>query len=279
MDRDQSTERLALVDTHCHIQSAGRHDGERTTRELWAKAGDADPDAIIERAHDAGVGTLVCVGCDGPDSQLAVDFVQNRDKCYAAIGLHPHEAQKYIGQKGLLDAFAGLVARPKVVAVGECGLDYFYNHSPKAAQLEMLHFQIELALKADLPMIFHVREAFDDFWPVFESYRGIRGVLHSFTDSEEHLRRAITRGLFIGVNGIVTFAKRPEQQAMYRAIPLEHLLLETDAPFLTPVPDRGKICEPYHIRTTAEFLADLRGESIETVARVTTRNAQHLFGY
>jgi TatD DNase family protein len=272
---------MMLVDTHCHIQSAGQTLGERTTKELWAKALDLSPDIIIREAAKADVRQMICVGCDLEDSQLAVDFVQNRDECHASIGIHPHEAQLYVGpessKKEALEAFAALAVRPKVIAVGETGLDYFYAHSPKEAQIEILKFQIELALAHDLPMIFHVREAFDDFWPVFDQYKGIRGVLHSFTDTVQNLEKAVERGLFIGVNGIATFAKEDEKTVMYRTIPQRSLLLETDAPFLTPIPFRGTINEPKHIRVVAEFLAKLRGEDLEQLAGVTTSNAKTLF--
>jgi TatD DNase family protein len=270
---------MQLVDTHCHIQSIGITAGERHTQELWAKAIGKSPENVISDAAANDITQLVCVGCDLPDSELAADFVANRGGCYASIGLHPHEAKEYAGQKTALDAFAALVARQKVVAVGETGLDYFYGHSPREAQEELLRFQIELALQHDLPLIFHVREAFDDFWPIFESYQGIRGVLHSFTDSVENLEKAVGHGLYIGVNGISTFAKDDTKLVMYRTIPLTSLLLETDAPFLTPVPHRGTINEPKHIRVVAEFLAQLRGESLEELARATTDNAKTLFSF
>ncbi len=267
---------MELFDTHCHIQSVGQTGGERSTRELWAKSGETSVDAVVERAEQANVKQMICVGCDLADSQLAVDCVKNRENLYASIGIHPHEAELAL-QKGHLEPFAALVDGHKVIAVGETGLDFFYNHSPKEAQEQVLRFQIELALQHNLPLIFHVREAFDDFWPIFDSYQGVRGVLHSFTDSQTNLDKAIERGLYIGVNGIATFAKKPEQVAVYRAIPLENLLLETDAPFLTPVPYRGSICEPYHVETTANFLSDLRKESREALARATTFNAKQLF--
>jgi TatD DNase family protein len=270
---------MELFDTHCHIQSAGQADsGERTTRKLWAKAGDTSVDEIVERAVAKGVTRMICVGCDYADSQLAIECVKTRENLHASIGIHPHEAGVTL-QNGLLDAFAAIVDDPKVVAVGECGLDYFYNHSPKEAQIEVLKFQMELAVAHNLPMIFHVREAFDDFWPIFDSYKGkIRGVLHSFTDSQANLDKALERGLYIGVNGIATFAKDKKQLDMYRAIPLKNLLLETDAPFLTPIPHRGTICEPYHVETTANFLHNLRQEELETLATATTSNAKQLFG-
>lgn len=268
---------VQLVDTHCHIQSAGVMAGERATRDKWAQVPDRTPGAIIQSAGEKGVTRMICVGCDVADSQLAIDFVQERPQAWASIGIHPHEAQHFVNDSAALADFTALAARNKVVAVGECGLDYFYGHSPEADQATILRFQIELALEHDLPMIFHVRDAFDDFWPIFDSYSGIKGVLHSFTDSSENLDTAISKGLYIGVNGIATFAKDPLQIDMYKRIPLSRLLLETDAPYLTPTPYRGTICEPYHISVIADFLGDLRGEPLETLARATTENAARLF--
>lgn len=269
---------MELVDTHCHIQSIGLAEGERTTRELWAKLPELTAYTVVASARIAGVTRLLCVGCDLADSRLAVDFVQNRAECSASVGIHPHEAQHFAGNQAKLDEFAALANEPKVVAVGECGLDYYYTHSPKADQIVVLKFQIELALRHNLPLIFHVREAFDDFWPVFDNYSGLRGVLHSFTDSATNLAKGLERGLYIGVNGIATFAKNPDQLEVYRSIPLEKLLLETDAPFLTPAPDRGKINEPKRLGAVAEFLARLRSEAREELATATTNNAHQLFG-
>lgn len=267
---------LELVDTHCHIQSAGTDDGERSTREKWSKAG-LTADGMITKAAQYGVTRLICVGCDVADSQLAVDFVQDRERAWASVGIHPHEAKRYIGDNEELAAFAELATASKVVAIGECGLDYFYVHSPEKDQAAILRYQIELAIKHDLPMIFHVREAFDDFWPIFDSYQNIRGVLHSFTDSSANMEKAVERGLYIGVNGIATFTKDEKQREMYKNIPLSSILLETDAPFLTPSPYRGTICEPYHISVVAEFLGGLRQEPLKDLARVTSENALNLF--
>lgn len=268
---------MELFDTHCHIQSAGLNEGERSTRDMWAKAGATSIDRLVSDAQAAGVMQMVCVGCDVDDSVLAVDAVKTRENLYASIGIHPHEAQRYAGNNSELQRFSDLATDTKVVAVGECGLDYFYTHSPKESQIEILKFQLELAIRHNLPVIFHVREAFDDFWGVFEQFPGITGVLHSFTDSIENMQRAVAEGLYIGVNGIATFAKGEDQLAMYKAIPRDSLVLETDAPFLTPVPFRGTICEPKHVALTADFLAELRGESIEDLARATTHNARKLF--
>ena len=142
----------------------------------------------------------------------------------------------------------------------------------------MLRFQIELALQHNLPMIFHVRDAFDDFWPIFDSYRGIRGVIHNFSADEKELAQIVERGLYVGLNGIMTFTKNEDQLRAAKSVPLSQLLLETDAPFLTPAPLRGTICEPKHVSVTAEFLANLRGETLEDLAEVTTVNATNLFG-
>lgn len=266
---------MNFVDTHCHIQSAGQKTGERSTRELWAKAPELTGDQLVTNALQVGVTKMLCIGCDVEDSKLAIDFSKSRPNCFVSIGIHPHEAAKEIKQ---LRKFAELALAPKVVAVGECGLDYYYEHSPRADQIEVLEFQLNLAVEAGLPVVFHVRDAFDDFWPIFDSFDGqLKGVLHSFTDTQANLEKAIERGLFVGVNGIATFAKDPAQLEVYKTVPLEHLLLETDAPFLTPAPFRGTINEPQQIKAIAEHLSLLRNESIEQIAEATTQNAHRLF--
>jgi TatD DNase family protein len=267
---------IELVDTHCHIQSIGQARGERITREIWAKHPELTIDKVLDNASVAGVNHLICVGCDLSDSQLVVDFVQQHDTCWASIGIHPHEAKQQSGES--LAALAALATQPKVVAIGECGLDFYYKHSPKADQIKVLEFQLELAQTAGLPLIFHVREAFDDFWPVLDNFKDLRGVLHSYTDTKANLDKAVDRGFYIGVNGIATFAKDAKLIEVYKSVPLDHLLLETDAPFLTPAPHRGSINEPQHIAATAAFLAELRGEKLEELAAATTHNARQLFG-
>jgi len=269
---------MEFVDTHCHIQSIDNEFTERSTRELWKK-GHTNANDLILNAKNDGVKTLITVGCDLKDSKAALEFASQHENVYASIGIHPHEAKEYIS-KNQKTEFASLIGSNKLVAIGECGLDYFYNHSDKKDQLKTISDQIELALEHDLPLIFHVRDAFEDFWPLFNSLNSsnkpIRGVLHSYTDSTANLDKAISNNLFIGVNGIATFAKE-HQLEMYKAIPLNNMLLETDSPFLTPVPFRGRINEPKNVRIIAEFLAKLRGEQLDEISRLTSTNAKSLF--
>jgi TatD DNase family protein len=250
---------IEFVDTHCHIHAS---DYSLDTTEVIAAG------AVI------GVTKAICVGTDEHDSAEAVSFVQDKQGLWASVGLHPHDAK--LGQEAF-DALEKLVKQPKVVAIGECGLDYFYNHSDKLDQEKALRFQVELALSNNLPMIFHIRDAFEDFWPIFDSYAGITGVVHSFTAAQKELEEALNRGLYIGLNGIMTFTKDTEQLAAAKAIPLDKLVLETDTPFLTPVPLRGKVNEIKNVVLTADFLSKLRGESLENLGSATTRNAINLF--
>jgi TatD DNase family protein len=248
-----------LIDTHCHIHSADYP---------------INASEVIDRAADAGVGYMICVGTDAEDSRRAIDFVQDKANCWASVGLHPHDAKS---MSGVYESISALVDNPKVVAVGECGLDYYYNHSPAAEQERALRFQIELAIKADLPLIFHVRDAFEDFWRIFDSYQGLRGVVHSFTAYHDVLEATLARGLYVGLNGIMTFTKDFRQLESARAVPLKNLVLETDAPFLTPVPLRGNINEPKNVDLVARFLADLRQEPVELIYDHSTQNALDLF--
>lgn len=266
-----------LIDTHCHIHEILGHDETMPVALKWHDGGVHDPAVLIKEAQSSGVTQFICIGTTLVDSKIAVEYAEATQNVYATIGIHPHEAKDHIHQPGHLAEFATLAASPHVVGVGECGLDYFYTHSTREDQIAMLRYQIELAIQHDLPLSFHVREAFEDFWPVFDSYAGIRGVLHSYTDNIHNLEKAVERGLYFGVNGIATFAKKQEQIAVYRAIPLDRLLFETDAPFLTPVPHRGTICEPKHVRVTAEFLANLRNVPFSEIAEASSTNARQLF--
>lgn len=245
-----------FVDTHCHI-----HEADYTL-----------PIAdVLARAHEAGVEKMLCVGTSNASSIAAVDFATTHNEAYATVGSHPHDATDgYAEVEKLVKE-----RRTDITAIGEIGLDYFYNNSPRDVQIKAFEAQLQLAFDAKLPVIFHVRDAFEDFWPIFHNFSGMKGVLHSFTDTEETLEKALSENLYIGVNGISTFAK--DKQAMWDAIPLEKMLLETDAPFLTPVPFRGKVNEPAFVRNIAEYHAKRRGVELSELALFTSENATKLF--
>ena len=247
---------MQLIDTHCHIHEADYP---------------LDRSEAIARAHAAGVDTMICVGTSEQSSRDAINFASKHDGIYASVGVHPHDT------KDGYRAIEILATEAKVVAVGEIGLDYYYNHSPRDVQIAALESQMQTALDHDLPIIFHVRESFDDFWPIFDNFRGIRGELHSFTDTQANLDKGFERGLFVGINGISTFTKDPAQQQLYASIPLDKLLLETDAPFLTPAPYRGTVNEPAYVSEVARHHALLRGITPDDVAHATTRSALSLF--
>lgn len=271
---------MNLVDTHCHIQSAGLSEGEKGTRELWAKDPSLSAASLIKSAQDDGVTKMIAVGCDLGDSELATACARQYPEVWASVGIHPHEAGDFLSLSGAKDRFEELLKSrtDKVVAIGETGLDYHYNHSDRASQQEVMRFQLNLASKYNLPVIFHVREAFNDFWPIFDEFKNIKGVVHSFSSSRQDLKQCLERGLYIGLNGIMTFTNSEEQLKAAKEVPLNKLLLETDAPFLTPSPYRGKICQPKHVCVTAEFLSGIRGETLERLAAATTYNAHQLFG-
>lgn len=249
---------MNFVDSHSHIHSDDYG---------------LDADGVITSAAHDNVTKIVCVGSGVEDSRRAIEFVGTRKDCYPSIGLHPHDAK--LGEK-TLEELSNLFDE-SVVAIGECGLDYYYNYSDEKDQATALRFQIELALDKDVPLIFHIRDAYQDFWPILDEYPEARGVVHSFSAGRSELDEILSRDLMVGLGGIMTFTKDQNQLEAAKAVPLSSLVLETDAPFLTPVPFRGKINEPKHILQIAEFLSDLRDESLDDIAKATTRNAEKLF--
>ncbi len=249
---------ITFTDTHCHIHEPSYVDSE----------------AAYMRAIEAGVGRMIMVGTNVKNSAEAVTFAREHERAWASLGVHPHDAA---AGRDAVSALTGILKEntDKIVAIGEIGLDYFYDNSPREQQIELLHTQIKLAQAYKLPVIFHVREAFDDFWPIFDQYEGLRGVLHSFTDNSDNISAAVSRGLYIGVNGISTFAK--DKQAMYSSIPLDNLLLETDAPYLTPVPLRGNVNEPAFVTHVAQHISNLQSINLQELSRATEQNATLLF--
>lgn len=235
-------------------------------------------DEVIERAKQHRVTKIICVGCSVSDSQKAVIFSESRDNVWATVGAHPHDGQDFLNNLDTsLQILKSLAESPKVVAIGEIGLDYFHSHSSKKDQARALRAQIEMGLPIKKPFVFHVRDAWEDFWPILDSYSGITGVVHSFSADQVQLNEILKRDLLVGINGIMTFTKDQRQLDAAKKIPLDRMLLETDAPFLTPAPFRGTICESYHIRVIAEFISNLIGVSLEDLASATTKNAVRLF--
>ena len=250
-----------FTDTHCHI-----HDPE-----FFPSGGDE----AYEHARESGVLRMFCVGTDSASSKRAVEFSADKTGVYAILGIHPHDTEEESGSFSDFSVWCKEQQSEKVVAVGEIGLDYYYENSPRARQIELLEKQIELSLALGLPISFHVRDAFDDFWPIFDTIPGITGVLHSFTDTLENMEKGLERGLYIGVNGIATFAR--DRDEVTKAIPIDRMVFDTDAPFLTPVPLRGKVNVPGNVPLIASFVAELRGTTVEELSQRTERNVNRLF--
>lgn len=251
---------MRIIDTHCHIQ-----DDEYKY----------NIDDVLMRAKESGVEKMICIGTDYRTSKLAVEIAEKYENIYAVIGVHPHESNK------TNQDIESLIGSKKIVGIGEIGLDYFYMHSPKESQIANLKSQLELASANNLPVVFHVREAYEDFWPIYDEhvkkYPNFSGEIHSFTDNQKNLNEAIKRGLYIGVNGISTFTKDEEQKKVFSSVPIENLLLETDSPFLTPAPFRGKINEPSYCKEIAVFWSNLLEVTLEELTEKTYLNATKLF--
>lgn len=238
--------------------------------------GDATP-AIIERAREAGVIGMIVPATSLDDAAAAVDIADGR-AIWAAVGFHPHEASRF--DESAAVALAGLVQREGVVAVGEIGLDYHYDHSPRDQQREVFLRQIAIARAAGKPIIVHNRESTDDLLSLLTSAEasGVRGVLHSFTESVVVARRLIDLGFFISFSGILTFRTAEALREVARVLPHDRVLIETDSPYLAPVPYRGKQNEPSFVTAIANQLATLWKSGIDYVAEQTTRNFEQAFG-
>ena len=250
---------ISLIDTHAHIHFPDFDD---------------DRDAVVERAKDAGVTKIITVGTNEMDSDQALAASRMYGDVWFTVGLHPNDADR---GHGALQEIARLARLDKVVAIGECGLDYYRRRTSPEVQEKALRFQIELAGELNLPLSFHVRDAFPDFWAILDDYPAARGVLHCFTAGPDELRAALDRGLYVALNGIMTFTKEAYQLDAARQLPLDRLLLETDSPYLAPAPARGRRNEPATVAAIADFLAQLRGETAAELAAATTANAERLF--
>ena len=245
-----------LVDSHCHLNYLD------------------DPDAALTRARAAGVGAFLCIGVDAEGIDDVVSLADAHDDVWATAGQHPEAAA------GSRDWLAGRLAHPRVVAVGETGLDYFHESQPEAQRRQRTAFDEQLALASQhgLPVVVHTRAAETDTLDLLRAHSGVRGVLHCFTESWELASAALDLGYYVSISGIVTFRNADNVRDVALRIPEDRLLVETDCPWLAPVPHRGQRNEPGDLPDTAAFLARLRGCSPEALAATTTANFESLFG-
>jgi TatD DNase family protein len=260
-----------FVDSHAHLE------GHRF---------DSDREQVIARAREAGVETIVAIGNgEGPvNFDCGIQLAEKYDFMYATIGIHPHEAK--LADQTAFDRMEQLARRPKVIAWGEIGLDYFYDHSPRDVQQSVLLTQMELAHAAKLPIVIHCRpsDGSEDAWQdclrlIREQWAasGLGGILHCFTGNTEQARRALDMGFMVSFAGNLTFPKAQQIRDAALEVPLERILIETDSPFLAPVPYRGKRNEPAFVKEVARQLGELRGFSPEEIGRQTTQNFQRFF--
>jgi TatD DNase family protein len=250
-----------LFDSHCHLTDE-KFDGEVA--------------AVIERAGQNGVARMVTISSNPDDTEVALRLAHQYENVWTTSGIHPHSAAEY-GKDAISDV-ADLASDDRVVAIGECGLDYYYDNSPRGAQRQALRRQIEVADDLALPLIIHCREADEDMIAILREVEGeVFGVLHCFDGSAELLDAGIEAGWMISFSGLITF-KKFDKEAMVRTVPPDQLLIETDSPYLAPMPNRGKRNEPAFVRNVAEVVARMRGEPLEEVAAITYANANRFYG-
>jgi TatD DNase family protein len=252
-----------FVDTHAHL------DFPEFNRELTL---------FLDRAEQSGVHEIITIGIDIPSSGRAIELGHSHSNIWSTVGIHPHGAREL--DEDTLAVLSQLAAQQKVVAIGEIGLDYYRDRQPRPIQQRCLRQQIELACEVNLPVVFHIREAYEDFLCIIRDYVSslTGGVLHWFSGDWEVARKCLDLGFFLSIPGTVTFSKADMVQEVVRRAPLERLLLETDAPFLAPMPYRGKVNEPSYLIHTARKIAELRGCELEEIGMQTTTNARLIFG-
>lgn len=263
------------TDTHCHLDyrvtTKTRIDDGRPAsmpRDLDMGA----VDEVLESAHAAGVSTFITVGCDRDSSQRAIDVAATHDDVWASVGLHPHEASHGV------DSIRDLLSAARVIAVGETGLDYYYDHSPRDEQRTAFAEQIAIAHEFDLPLIIHTRDAWDDTFDILESEKmPDHTIFHCFTGGPAEAQRCLDLGAYLSFSGIVTFKSATDVAAAAVLCPNDRLLVETDSPYLAPVPKRGQANRPENVALVGAHIAHLRNMQIEDVAHLTSRNARIAF--
>ena len=253
-----------LVDSHCHLEYEGLAE---------------DQAGVLERARAAGVAGFLNISTRRAEWERVIATAEREPDVWATVGIHPHEADQHadLGATELREA----ARHPKVIGLGESGLDYYYDKSDRKVQQALFRTHIAVARETDLPLVIHTRDAEDDTIAILEHELGkgrFPALIHCFTASAEFGRKVLELGLSVSLSGIVTFKNARELQDFAKEIPQDRLLVETDSPFLAPVPHRGRPCEPAYVKDTAEFVAGLRHETVEDLAETTTRNFHALFG-
>lgn len=250
-----------LTDTHSHIHFSQEF---------------PDVEDVMLRAKEAGVTRQIIVGCTVKDSKQALSFVKDKENFWSTLGVHPHNADEWMDLIAM--EYEQLASEEKVVALGEMGLDYFRNFKPRDVQHHAFREQLKLAKKLDLPVVVHVRDAWDDALDILEEVGNTKVILHCFTGEMKYARECWERGYHTSFSGVVTYPKNEYLREAAAEAPQELLLIETDCPYLTPQPYRGQRNEPAYVVETALELANVRGTSLEEIGRITTENALRLFG-
>ena len=253
---------LFFVDSHAHLSDS-----------IFRK----DRDDVIKRANNVGVSQIIGIGSDYESCVRTIKLARSNSNVHAAVGIHPHDVKKL--NHGILKKIKKLIDDPKVVAVGEIGLDYYRNNSPVKAQKFWFREQIKMAIKSKMPLIIHCRDAFDDVYKILseENASKVGGVIHCFTGNWSIAKKFLDLDFYLGAAGPVTFSKSNELREVFKKVPLERILLETDCPYLTPHPNRGKRNEPFYMIETAKVLAELHGIKLKELGKITTTNNSRLF--
>ena len=256
---------MELVDTHCHLHFDNY---------------DADREEVLRASAETGVKRIICVGCGLADSQRAIDFAQAHRGVWATAGAHPHDGADFITDTAAGEKLKSMLAEAKVVAVGEIGLDYHYGLEHKNRQADFFRQQLQIAADFNRPVIIHCREAADDTLAILSEFPSVRCVFHCFTGTADEARRILDRGFFLGFTGPITFKKSDELREVVRMTPIDRLLVETDAPYLSPEPVRKqKINEPALVMHMARTVAAVKQMTLQEVDHHTTANAQRFFGW
>jgi TatD DNase family protein len=254
---------MRLIDSHCHLNYEGLAERQ---------------DEVLENARKRGVLGFLNISTRKREWDDVIGVAERHNDVWATVGVHPHEADAHpdLGAAALVEA----IRHPRVIAIGECGLDYYYDKSDRKAQRERFQAHIDAARQTGLPLVVHTREAEEDTAEILGNAvreGGVTGVLHCFTGSAELARKGLDLGFFISLSGIVTFKNARDLQGTAKWLPADRMLVETDSPFLAPVPHRGQTCEPAFVADTASFVAELRGEAPDELAETTTANFFKLF--